>query len=84
MPKRRKDKPKRTPRPPRSNEQLAVASSLTVPEVESLNRWSHNRVYHLIAAGLLQSYKVGRRRYVTRRALDRCLERLESASAEPA
>lgn len=41
---------------------------------------TRTRAYQLIASGDLATFKCGRRRMVTRRALDECIARLEAKS----
>jgi Helix-turn-helix domain len=51
--------------------------SYTVKQVEELTGFDDNRIYQMIDSGLLVSFKHGKRRFVTRRALEECLQRLE-------
>jgi len=48
-------------------------------EISGMNR---NRLYRLIAEGRLRTFKHGRRRYVSSRALDACIEALEAETSE--
>lgn len=52
-------------------------NSFTIPEVCDRNSWSRNRVYNLIASGVLKSYKSGKRRFVSRRAEEAAIRLLE-------
>jgi hypothetical protein len=52
-------------------------NSFSIEEICVRNTWSRNRVYHLIAVGILKSYKSGKRRFVSRRAEEEAIRRLE-------
>jgi hypothetical protein len=57
--------------------------SYTIAEAEAITGFPHTRVYALINSGDLVTFKVGRRRMVSARALHDLIDRLERKSASP-
>lgn len=49
---------------------MTAPDPLTIRDVCQALRVAHPTVYKQIRAGRLRSYKIGRRRFVTRKALD--------------
>ncbi len=60
--------------------QTPTVRALSIPEAMFALRVDRSRIYRMIADGTLESYKIGRRRFVSVRALEKCIERLEHAT----
>jgi len=60
--------------------------SYGLEQVPAVTGWNRNQLFDLLNAGLLDSYRVGRRRFVSADALQRCVTRLEDMQrdGEPA
>jgi len=61
-----------------SASQLPPALSYSIPRLVAATGWSRSLVYTLIASGRLQTFKVGKRRFVTAKAATDCLRQLEA------
>jgi len=57
--------------------------AFSIEETISVTGFPRNRVYALIAEGKLRTFKHGRRRYVSAKALDECIAGLERETAGP-
>jgi hypothetical protein len=64
------------------SESLSTVSRLSYSIEEAGMRcgWTRTRTFQLVADGLLTTYKIGKRRFVTELALRACIARLEAAT----
>lgn len=51
--------------------------SYTMAEAMAATGWNRNRLYSVIAQGRLKTFKVGRCRFVTPKALTECIAQME-------
>ncbi|MCB2001697.1 MAG: hypothetical protein KDH93_19180 [Rhodoferax sp.] len=61
-----------------------MSEAFTIAEYEKAYKIGHTKVAELIKSGELITYKIGRRRYVSRRAAQELQERLEGRPAQQA
>ena len=55
--------------------------SFTIEEVIAVTGWNRNRFFTLVTEGRLKTFKHGRRRFVSAKALDQCISDLEAETA---
>lgn len=63
------------------SKQVPAKLVYSLGEAEAMTGFSHKRIYELINSGDLTTFKVGRRRMVSARALHDLIDRLEHEAA---
>jgi len=65
----------------RQKKEIPVRQALAITEVMELLQVSRPSVYKLIHTNKLATYRIGSRRFVTVRALEDCIKRLEQEAS---